>query len=160
MYTKPLSPLSDWDSKRAGVVKISIDFRKGTEDWQTAYRNNVAHGWERLRLRWENLVLVMLGPSWPDNNPEFVAARIADGMRWIWTPLFLLLMTAAVVRYRTTLERPLLPVLIMTWFVFQVPSLLAINEGRYRKPLEGLLIAEGIVVLDSMRRRSRLPARG
>jgi hypothetical protein len=149
LYQKQLLPLSNWETKRAGVVKIFVDLRKGSEDWQSAYLNNAAHGWERFRLRCENLVLVMLGQSWPDNNPEFLVARAALGMRWLWAPLFLLVMGAAVARPRQTLARPLLPLLIATWFAFQAVSLVVVNEGRYRKPLEGLLIAQALVLLDS-----------
>jgi hypothetical protein len=148
MYARQLAPLSDWDSKRTGSVSISIDLAKGPDDWRAAYVKNAVVGWERIRLRWENIVLVMLGISWPDSNPEWWVARNAVAMRWVWAPLFLLVLGWAAVRYRATLERPLLPILIVTWFLFQAVSLVSVNEGRYRKPLEGLLIAELLVLLD------------
>jgi hypothetical protein len=33
------------------------------------------------------------------------------------------------------------------------PSLLVVNEGRYRKPVEGLLIAQVLVLFDRRRER-------
>jgi hypothetical protein len=148
LYAKQLAPLSDWEPKRTGRVKVSVDLVKGPVDWQSVYQNNVLHGWAGLRLRWENLVLVMLGESWPDSNFEWPVPRAAHNMRWIWAPLFLFVMGAAAFRYRTVLARPLLPMLIAAWFFFQALSLLAVNEGRYRKPLEGLLMVEVLVILD------------
>jgi hypothetical protein len=155
LYGKPLAPLSDWESKRTGTVKISVDFRKGADDWRSADEANAAHGSERLWLRWENLILLMFGPSWPDNNPEFLVARLADAMRWVWAPLFVAVVVASAIRYRTSLARPLMPVLIVTWFAFQGVTLLVVNEGRYRKPLEGMLVAQVLILLD----RTRPPGR-
>jgi hypothetical protein len=151
LCVKPLAPLSDWESNRSGLLHVSIDTREGARDWRAAYRQYAVRGAARLRFRWENLVLVMLGPSWPDNNPEYLIDRLELEMRWIWLPLFLLSLIGGALRYRALLARPLLPALIGVWFLFQGVSLLAINEGRYRKPLEGLLIAELLVLLDSER---------
>jgi hypothetical protein len=148
MYAKQLAPFSDWEPQRRGTVTVSIDLAKGPDDWQAAYLNNAVHGWARARLRWENVILVMLGISWPDSNPEWPVARNAIAMRWVWAPMFLLVLGWATVRWRATLARPLLPILIVTWFLFQAVSLVSVNEGRYRKPLEGLLIAELLVLLD------------
>ena len=64
---------------------------------------------------------------------------------------FLLVVVPAVARLRATLRQPLLPALIVIWFFFQASSLLAVNEGRYRKPLEGLLVAQVLALLDSSR---------
>jgi hypothetical protein len=151
LCVKPLEPLSQWESKRSGLLSVVIDTRKGAKDWRAAYKRNAVHGLERLKLRWENLVLVMLGPSWPDNNPDYRVARVELAMRWIWLPLFLLVSIAAILRWRTTLRRPLVPMTIAVWFFFQAVSLLIINEGRYRKPLEGLLIVELLLLVDSER---------
>jgi hypothetical protein len=155
MYAKQLAPLSEWEPKRTGVVNVSADLQKGAEDWRAAYEANAAHGWRAIRLRWENLVLVMLGESWPDNNRDSPVPRAAWSMRWIWAPLALLVAVGVVLRRRDAWSRPLVPVLIAAWFAFQGVSLLAVNEGRYRKPLEGLLVAQLLVLLDGTRLASR-----
>jgi hypothetical protein len=153
LCVKPLAPLSDWESSRSGVLHISIDTRKGDRDWRSAYRHHAVRGFERLRLRWENLVLVMLGPSWPDNNTAYFVDRAGLAMRFVWLPLFLAVSIVGALRYRVILARPLVPALIGVWFLFQALSLIAINEGRYRKPLEGLLIAELLILVDNRRIR-------
>jgi hypothetical protein len=157
MYAKQLAPLSDWEPRRSGVVNVTADLRKGAEDWQAAYDSNAAHGWRAVRLRWENLVLVMLGESWPDNNRDNPIALAAWSMRWVWAPLAALLMIGVAVRRRAAFSRPLVPALIGAWFLFQGVSLLAINEGRYRKPLEGLLISQLLLLFDGARPASRRP---
>jgi hypothetical protein len=158
LYRKQLDPLSDWEPKRVGVVNVFVDLTKGAEDWRSSYERNAVHGWESLRLRWENLVLVMLGISWPDDDFNWLEVRCSNGMRWAWPPLLLLVVGVAAAQYRNTLTRPLLPMLISAWFLVQAVSLLVVNEGRYRKPLEGLLIAETLVLLDSG--RAKTPRRG
>jgi hypothetical protein len=53
------------------------------------------------------------------------------------------------------------PALLATWFVCQGLLLLAVNEGRYRKPLEGRLIVEALVWIEFfVRRRSTRKSRG
>jgi hypothetical protein len=157
LYTEPLAPLSHWHSRRVGTVKISIDLTRGARDWKAAYERNVVRGWARAELRMENVLLVMMGPSWPDSDPRSQVAQVANAMRWVWAPLFLVVVVLAIARPRATLKQPLLPVLIVIWFFFQASSLLAVNEGRYRKPLEGLLVAQVLVLLDSSRLSSWRP---
>jgi hypothetical protein len=158
LYAPQLAPLSAWAPNRAGIVNVSADLREGARDWRAASEANALHGVARLRLQFENLVLVMLGESWPDKNLDCQVVRAALAMRWIWAPLLLLVAVAAALRWRDTLCRPLVPILIVCWFVFQAVSLLAVNEGRYRKPLEGLLVVEIVVLADGSRRLSRLLA--
>ncbi len=159
LASEQLIPLSHWQSSRAGNLKVRIDFRNGSQDWQAANAANAVHGWDSARLRWENVILLMLGRSWPDNNPSFPVAVIAEQMRWVWAPLFIGVLSAAVIRHRAARGRPLLLVLIAVWFWFQAIALIAVNEGRYRKPLEGLLIAEALVLVDFELARRRLASR-
>jgi hypothetical protein len=150
------SPFSSWESKRDGMVQLTVDLRKGSADWRRVSEHTAQHGIARLLLQWENLILVMFGQTWPDDNFDFPIARAANRMRFGWAPLLGVFFVIALVRRRAVFSRPLLPVLILTWFVFQAASLLAINEGRYRKPLEGLLSMEAIVLLDVALSRRRL----
>ncbi|MBV9949651.1 MAG: hypothetical protein JOZ69_22610 [Myxococcales bacterium] len=162
MNTKPLAPVSDWEAVRPGSVVVHADLRKGAEDWRAAYEQTAATGWACLRLRLENFAFVMLGTSWPDNNEEDTVAAIANAMRWLWLPLTAAVLAAMAWRRDITRSRPLVPLVLLVWFVFQAFSLVAVNEGRYRKPLEGLLIAEVLVLLDAAprltRRRRTLPS--
>lgn len=155
LYARQLAPLSTWAPSRTGTLKIDVDLRKGARDWKALSERSAARGMDRLRLRWENTILVMLGESWPDNNRAYPIARVAVGMRWIFAPMMVILLILAAVRWRATLARPLIPVLMLTWFIFQGPSLMAVNEGRYRKPLEGLVIIQVLVIADQILERRR-----
>jgi hypothetical protein len=153
LYAPQLAPLSTWASERTGTVKVKVDLRNGAEDWEAASKRTAQHGAELERLRWENLILLMLGDSWPDNNPEYPVAVASTQMRWIWAPLFVVVLLASAISYRATRQKPLLPLLIVTWFVFQGCFLFAINEGRYRKPLEGMLVAQVLVLVEYLTSR-------
>lgn len=151
---RPFEPLSDWTSQRAGTVDVTVDFTQGTKDWKTALDASAKHGIERWHLHVENLIYLFFANSWPDNNPDYLTGRLANLSRWLWAPAFLLMVVASAIHWREVLARPYLPLLIAVWLFFQGWMLLVPNEGRYRKPLEGLLIVQMLVLIDSKRRRS------
>jgi hypothetical protein len=57
-----------------------------------------------------------------------------------------------VATWRRQRER-LLPALLLTWFVVQGLLPIAVGEGRYRKPFEGLLICQCLLLGSNFRRR-------
>jgi len=150
---RQFEPLTDWSPEREGAVEVSVDLQQGARDWLAAARLTRAAPEDLLRFRLENLALVMAGETWPDSNQRHWTARLASSLRWIWAPLFVALVIVGTLNWRATLARPLVPAVIATWFCVQAVSLLAINEGRYRKPLEGLLIVQTLIVMDVLRRR-------
>lgn len=154
LYTLQYQPLTNWSPTREGTVEIKIDLRKGASDWENEYQRNAVNYNERWRLRGENFLLVMAGQSWPDNNTEYFMGRASIASRWLWIPLLLGLTIVAVWRYRYILQQPLIPLLILVWLLVQSISLLAINEGRYRKPMEGLLITQALLFFDLSKRRN------
>jgi hypothetical protein len=153
MDRTPFEPFSDWTPSRRGTVLVDVDLNAGARDWRAALTATAVHGPERLRLRLENLIDVLSGDSWPDNNRAYLMGAVQIEFRWVWLPLFLLVIAWSARRWRATLRRPLLPALITLWFLVQAVSLLSVNEGRYRKPFEGLLIAQLLVLVDQRRRR-------
>ena len=152
--SRPLAPFSDWTSKRAGLVEVQVDFNNGQKDWKTAYEKTAKHGLERWRLHLENIVFLFFGNSWPDNNPNYTIGAAANLSRWIWAPLLLLTACVFFRRFRENLREPLLPLLIAVWLFFQAWMLLVPNEGRYRKPFEGMLVAEVLLLVDLRLRRN------
>ena len=158
--THPLTPFSNWTSQRTGVVDVTVDLNNGEKDWKASYEKTAKHGAERWRLHFENLVFLFFGNSWPDNNPEYFMGWLANLSRWIWAPAFILILALAVWRAKDVCARPLLPLVIATGLFFQGWLLLVPNEGRYRKPYEGLFIAQILVLADlsTARRRAKNPA--
>ncbi|HEX5127087.1 MAG TPA: hypothetical protein VFW00_10140 [Rhodocyclaceae bacterium] len=155
---QPLAPLSDWTPSRSGTVHVYVDLSEGERSWKVESERTTLHGWNLLKMRGENIINVMMGTSSPDDNENYLSEQLSNASRWIWAPLLLLIVAAAAWRWRDTLARPLLPTLIVAWFFLQACSLATINDGRYRKPLEGLLIAQVIIMWDQSRKRTSVPA--
>jgi 4-amino-4-deoxy-L-arabinose transferase-like glycosyltransferase len=147
--THPLAPLSDWSSSRKGTVIVNVDFDNGSHDWEKCWKANAVSGSALWRLRLENIVFLFFGDSWPDNNPAYTMGYLANVSRWIWAPLFAVLLIASACWWRILIARPLLPIALATWLFFQGCMLVVPNEGRYRKPLEGLFVAWALTLVDA-----------
>jgi hypothetical protein len=155
LYEEPLEPISSWHSSREGTVYFSIDEAHGRADWRRAFQASAASWSHRLLLRGENYVFFNFAPSWPDNNPDRMWDRAAVSMRWIWAPLALLVVLANIY-YRDQLalrEARVFAVLITAAWAL-TPLAPAIMEGRYRKPVEGLLLIN-LLLLIACRRRTQ-----
>jgi hypothetical protein len=150
----PFEPLSDWRTRRHGTAYFSIDLDAGRRDWEAA--KDSLPPWDLDRLAWltgDNLIHLFFSQSWPDTNLERMIGRINHWLRWVWAPLALGCLVATLARRRRQRDW-LLPALLLAWFVVQGLFPLSVNEGRYRKPFEGLLIAQ-CLFLASTRRRDR-----
>lgn len=148
MVQRPLAPFSDWSSVRTGRVDIDVDMAHGPRDWQAALERNAVHGAQRWWLRWENLLQIMVCESWPENNADYLSGRAANLARWLWAPLLVVVLAGCWWQRGRVLRQPLVPLLIAVWLWLQALSLVAVNEGRYRLPLEGLLLVQALVLLD------------
>jgi len=155
LYEEPLHPLSDWRSTRDGLVQFSIDEDHGAADWHRALETNRIPFRQRLRLWAENYIFFNFAPSWPDNNPERLWDRVAISMRWIWVPCGLVVLLGNLC-YRRELAAGaagiFATVTTLAWAL--TPLLPAIMEGRYRKPIEGLLLVN-LLVLIGCRQKAR-----
>lgn len=149
---EPFAPLSHWKSQREGTVTVDVDITHGGKElekvlslWKPDLNSYV---W----ITKENLIFLFFGPSWPDVNRDRLLDEINYQMRWIWAPLTLTVCLWSVMALRRKRSDLLLPALILVWFVVQALIPISVNEGRYRKPYEGLLLAQ-IVLLMGMKRK-------
>jgi hypothetical protein len=159
-YDAPFAPFSDWRPRREWTAKFAIDLDAGSRDWDSAMAG--LPPWTLERLAWltgDNLIRLFFGNSWPDTNRERTIGEINYWSRWIWAPLSLCCLLL-ILRYRRQQRDWLLPTLILTWFAVQGAFPLAPNEGRYRKPFEGLLLAQCLVLAAAATRRSGRPLLG
>ena len=138
---KIFAPFSDWVPGRKGTFDVRIDLENQSRDWLLAIDRAEQLHPSTKSLRFENFILLMFGPSWPDTNPGHIVEKFSYGMRLIWFPLFAVswILLARQSFLRAT-YRPLAAALLF-WTIVQGFTLLAVNEGRYRKPAEGLFIA-------------------
>jgi hypothetical protein len=154
MEQAPFAPLSDWRSRRNGHAEFQIDVDAGGRDWVTAL--NGIEPWTPERAAWltgDNLILLFFTDSWPDSDRTRAVGSWNYWLRWILAPLGILCVGWTVARRSRQKER-LLPALLVTWFIVQGVLPIAVNEGRYRKPFEGLVIAQLLLLASSSRRTS------
>lgn len=149
---EPFSPLSNWKSRREGVVKVYIDVEKGRQDWNAALEANLLTLDKYLWITKENLIFLFLGESWPDSDRSYLLGESNYQMRWIWAPLTLCVLVWTLVCWRSQRKQLLLFAIFVTWFIVQGLIPICVNEGRYRKPAEGLLIAQAVLSAGTCRR--------
>ena len=150
---KPLAPLSDWTTARSGRVDARIRIEQGAADWKRAFE---AYPLTLSRYAWltgENLIYLFFGSSWPDSNRGRWLENLHHHSRWLWAPLTVVLLLCTAMYWRRLRGQRMLPVLLLVWIVVQGLLPIAVNEGRYRKPAEGLILVQLALLLAVRRRR-------
>ena len=148
--SRPLEPFSDYLNPRTGTVNLRIDLDDQAASWAAEKARILAQNPDLNAIRVTELISLFFGTSWPDNNPARAVEWVNNWMRFVWLPLFLaalLLLTWRLLQGERK-HAPILLGLLLTWFVVQGVMLFTVNEGRYRKPVEGLLICALLVGLN------------
>ena len=152
----PFEPFSKWTTNRRGHVNVAIDLDHGMRDWNAA--RAALPKWTLQRYIWvtsDGLTHLFFDHSWPElEHLERPAHQAGRWIRWLWAPLAVVCLVATLVLWRRQRDH-LLPFLLLAWLAVQMN--IAVNEGRYRKPAEGLLIAQTLAlaaVVSSRRRRA------
>lgn len=148
LYQAPFAPVFSWMSAREGIVSFSIDADKGMADWDQVLEKYKPSLKERLQQWRENYIMFNFAPSWPDDNPDRFWDNSSKWMRWVWLPLAACVI-AGNVRFRrhlgTGTAAMFAALTTMAWAL--TPLLPAVMEGRYRKPIEGLLIVNLLLLV-------------
>lgn len=150
-------PFSDWMTERSGIAAVKINLSRGRADWvserERMARANPLSGWTLFR---ENLMYLLFGQSWPDNDRQSMVGMASVWSRWLWFPLMLYVAWGAWRRgYRGW--GWLLPVCGLGMVVYLALQTTAIMEGRYRKPIDPILLAAAVVLHARARSSRRLP---
>jgi hypothetical protein len=144
-YNPTLYPLSDWLTAREGVVSVRIDTRRGRETWQSEdARVSAEPGLSKMRDFGENLVFLALGQPWPANDSRTVVGALTVWSRWLWPPLWLIV-AGAFLRGRFAGRERLLPLCGLGMLVLLAAQRGGIIEGRYRMPVDPILLAAAIL---------------
>lgn len=150
-YIEPLLPFSHWMIRRArsdSAVFFKIDSSHGARDWKAAY-DSLHVGWREWLAQWfENTVLFAFAPSWPDTTALEWDSWLTYITRWMWAPLVVFVLVS---NAREFLHRrfELIPVAVTLFALFLMLQNVATTEGRYRKPLEPLLLLNLVWALGS-----------
>lgn len=150
-YVRPLEPLSHWAMRRAwgnSKASFTIMAAHGERDWKEVYEefnDDPAEWWAQWR---ENIILFFFAPSWPENGRGEWDGHLDYRGRWLWAPLTLFVFVCNI-REFVRRRFDLIPVAITLFTLFMALQNLAILEGRYRKPVEPLLLLNLVWVLSS-----------
>ncbi|HNG61671.1 MAG TPA: hypothetical protein PKZ52_17745, partial [Cellvibrionaceae bacterium] len=154
---KPFAPFSDWMTQRTGTVEAEVNFNKGKGGWRPALDSVHMSLSDYLWITKENLIFLFFADSWPDMRAGRLIDDLSSIMRWLWAPLFIFAIIVLIKDAKKLRRQWLLTAVIAAWFVVQGLIPIAINEGRYRKPLEGLLVAQIVLWLAARQGAIRLP---
>lgn len=140
-------PFSDWTTDRDGTTSIRIDLRQGRAPWiaelQRIERERTFPHW---RTYWEGFLYAILGQSWPDNDRGSLSGWLTVWTRWLWPPVILWVAIGAL-RGRFHGREWLLPLCGLGMFSYFVVQQQGVMEGRYRKPMEPVLVAAALIMM-------------
>jgi hypothetical protein len=140
-------PFSGWTTSRTGEIRVSIDTGEGRESWLRAQKQAQAtRHFPRVTDAWENLLYLMLGQPWPQNDLHTLVGCSSVWTRWLWPPVFAVV-GAAAVRRRFVAREWLLPASGLLMLVLLAVQQQGIMEARYRMPIDPILLAALIVLL-------------
>ena len=158
-FQQPLAPLSSWAMRRAYVdskVHVIINSANGERDWKQACASfNVDRDewWAQWR---ENVVLFFFASSWPDSSSGNWDGRLEYWGRWLWAPLIVVVFVLNARQFARG-RFDLIPVAVTLFTLVMALQNAVLTEGRYRKPVEPVLLLNLVWVLGAGATRS-LPA--
>src|ERR1700722_8934198 len=145
-YNPTFYPFSNWTTDRSGTAQIKIDVARGRASWIEEERRMLSERTFPWRRQYEeNLIYLLFGQSWPDNDPNALSGRATVWTRWLWPPL-MLLVAWGVLRGRFRGREWLLPACALGMLLSLAVQRDGIIEGRYRKPIDPVLVAAAIVL--------------
>jgi len=145
-YNPTFYPFSGWTTDRVGTAYIVIDVTRGRATWLAEKKRiESLRSFPWPRQYQENLIYLLFGQSWPDNDPHALTGLASVWTRWLWPPL-MLLVACGVLRRRYRGWEWLLPVCALGMLASLAVQRDGIIEGRYRKPIDPVLVAAAIVL--------------
>jgi hypothetical protein len=153
-YIQPLLPLSFWAMQRAWTdseISVTVDPAKGASDWKSAYQNLHVTPQQWITQLGENFLLFLFAPSWPDCNENEWDGWLSYISRWMWAPIIFFVLDCNIRQF--FIKRiDLLPLAVTTFILFLAFQNVVTTEGRYRKPLEPLLLMNFVWTLTPTKR--------
>ena len=160
-YVAPLDPLNGWRIERgvAGTThKVHIDLARGRDDWEAALADAKRPARGKWQHAWENVVLFLFAPSWPDSGQDYLMGWLNYHSRWIWAPIvFHVLIGNLSIFWRRLF--PVIPVATSVMIALLMFQNSVTMEGRYRKPLEAMLVLNALWLWTPAARRAPASSR-
>ena len=151
---QPFYPFVDYMTARVSETYVfSVDTRKGDETWKEALNRVSLDPKETLLHVRDNIVYLLFGPTWPDTMALlwkyrfFTFPGISEYVwhyRWAWVPCLLFIVVSSCVLPVSKEQRFLLLLMWVLIFAMCV-QMSGVMEGRYRKPVEPLILMNVII---------------
>jgi hypothetical protein len=141
-YMRPLEPLSGWMLERAhtdSVIRVFAAKSNGESDWRAAFEalpSSYSAWWVRL---WENFLIFVFAPSWPDSFRTTFFGNANHWLRWIW-PFLMFIVVVENAKLFLTREVALLPLVTAVGVLSLTLQNVIATESRYRKVLEPFIL--------------------
>ena len=154
LYTPALA-VDSWGIRRgftSTVTTVTASYEHGSEDWSNAFKAlNVTR--DEWLTQWrENILVMLFAPSWPESNSQQSDSRLEFYSRWIWAPLICFVLTGnLLVLVRGRVE--LIPIAVSLTTLAIVLQNVITAEGRYRKPIEPLLLLNLVWLIVNWKQR-------
>ncbi|HUK43462.1 MAG TPA: glycosyltransferase family 39 protein [Candidatus Bathyarchaeia archaeon] len=160
-FQQPLEPLSSWAIRRAYVdskAHVIINSANGERDWKDACAAFNVDRDEWLAQWRENIVLFFFAASWPESTSPEWDGRLEYWGRWLWAPLVVFVFVGNV-REFVRGRFDLIPVAVTLFTLVMALQNAVLTEGRYRKPVEPVLLLNLVWVLAAGAQRSEQAVR-
>ncbi len=153
---RPLEPFSDWSvGGLKPMIEVPIDTTQGKAAWDNAMQQNPP-SWKHFLTRQipHNVMFILFGSSWPEvwpdswNSQGFVRPwemALNHHARWMWAPLIVGVFIFAM-RYPMPAVNRGVVLLTLGMVMMMAVQYTAVFEGRYRKPVEPLLILSAALI--------------
>jgi hypothetical protein len=156
-FIRPLEPLSHWAMRRAygnSEADITIDGSYGERDWKAA-SDSFNDDPRELLAQWrENIILFFFDPSWPESAANQWDGHLEYRARWLWAPLILFVFVGNARQFARR-RFDLIPVAVTLFTLVMALQNAVITEGRYRKPVEPVLLLNLVWLLSRKPDRNR-----
>ena len=140
-----LYPFSDWLTSRRGTVSLRIDLRQGRRDWEQAAASvEQIQNLPKVTDTWENVAYLVFGPSWPNSDARTLPGWLTLWMRWLWAPTIVFVAYSLAKGTYRGREKVFATcgLLVFLWLGLQRSGIV---EGRFRLPLEPILLAAALI---------------
>jgi hypothetical protein len=157
-YNATFYPFSDWLTDRVGVVAVVIDTRRGRASWIEEDRRVSAEStFSTVRDYWENLLYLAFGQPWPVTDLNSLVGTLTVWTRWLWLPVAVAV-TIGALRRRFVGREWLLPICGLTMLAALAAQSSGIIEGRYRLPVDPIVLAALVALCYRIRVRREFSA--
>lgn len=151
-------PFSEWrTSRRQGVFSFTFSPEHKGKDIDKVIAGLIRTNFSALpRLVAENIIFLLFSYSWPEAGTESILGEIALWSRWIWAPLIVLSFIGST-RLLLRGQRTFVPMVTVLFILSLFGGQVALMEGRYRKPLEPIVLLSVFYLLEQ-RKKIAAPA--